>query len=120
MIQIFNKPDATAGEIETAGEKALVTLYNGRPDTSLNRLRYINAFLRLYEIKIIILRFTDFVDIIFKGTRHSFKKLAPAKSTSKQKASPQQKEPPASTAFVYTTRRNHGWETSWIHFNGGG
>ena len=38
--EIFNNPNSTAKEIESAGEMALVNIYNGKSNESLNTLRY--------------------------------------------------------------------------------
>ena len=38
--EIFNNPNSTAKEIKFAGEKALVNIYNGKSNESLNTLRY--------------------------------------------------------------------------------
>ena len=38
--EIFNNPNSTAEEIESAGERALVNIYNGKSNESLNTLRY--------------------------------------------------------------------------------
>ena len=38
--EIFNNPNSTTKEIESAGEKALVNIYNGKNNESLNALRY--------------------------------------------------------------------------------
>ena len=38
--QIFNNPNSTAKEIKFAGEKALVNIYNGKSNESLNTLHY--------------------------------------------------------------------------------
>ena len=40
QAEVFNNEDATKGDIIEAGEKALVCLYNGRSDESLDSLRY--------------------------------------------------------------------------------
>ena len=40
LAEIFNNPNATAKEIESAGERVLVNVYNGKNKESLNTLRY--------------------------------------------------------------------------------